>query len=90
MAFSTTASPSFAPAGIRSFASSAQSIAHRCMRFCGSDMEKGRRKSKALGHEPMGHLPLLFMYVEVVFSASLHMHSSNCSHFVRSAEGTTD
>lgn len=30
----TTASPSCAPAGIMSFASSAQSIAHRCIRFC--------------------------------------------------------
>ncbi len=33
IARSTTASPSLAPAGIVSLASSAQSIAHRCIRF---------------------------------------------------------
>ena len=38
IARSTAASPSFAPAGIESLASSAQSIVHRCRRFCRKEM----------------------------------------------------
>ena len=53
IARSTTGSPSLAPAGIKSFASSAQSIAHRCMRFCSSGVGARKKRRDMSAHAPL-------------------------------------